>query len=89
MHHCKVTFGQGQEVTSIACGGEHSLAATSAGDVFAWGWGRYGNLGVGPAEDRQLPTQVQFPPSTPPFSFSFPAPPHACSLLARTGAEGV
>ena len=68
--HGKCTFGQGQEVASVACGGEHSLATTSGGEVFAWGWGRYGNLGVGPQEDRHVPTQVQIPLSTPPPPFS-------------------
>jgi len=38
---------QGSVVTSVAAGAEHSVAATSAGEVFAWGWGRYGNLGDG------------------------------------------
>lgn len=74
--HGKCTFGQGQEVASVACGGEHSLATTSGGEVFAWGWGRYGNLGVGPQEDRHVPTQVQNPLSTSPL-FHFSALPRA------------
>jgi hypothetical protein len=66
---------QGHEITSLACGGEHSLAATDSGEVFAWGWGRYGNLGDGPAQDRHLPTKVTNPlhyPAPPPP----PTPPH-------------
>lgn len=50
---------QDQEVISISCGAEHSLAATATGEVYAWGWGRYGNLGVGELTDRLLPTKVQ------------------------------
>ncbi|KAG2485744.1 hypothetical protein HYH03_015553 [Edaphochlamys debaryana] len=48
----------GEVVTSVACGSEHSLAATAKGQVFSWGWGRYGNLGDGDSQDRYLPTQV-------------------------------
>ena len=56
----------------MACGGEHSLAATEAGDLFAWGWGRYGNLGIGPAEDRLLPSKVWGPPGAHPQTLLFP-----------------
>uniref|UniRef100_A0A7S0RRV6 RCC1-like domain-containing protein n=1 Tax=Chlamydomonas leiostraca TaxID=1034604 RepID=A0A7S0RRV6_9CHLO len=48
----------GQRVASIACGAEHSVASTSTGQVYAWGWGRYGNLGDGHRDDRLLPTRV-------------------------------
>ena len=33
---------QGKHVLRVACGAEHSLCATSDGEVFAFGWGRYG-----------------------------------------------
>lgn len=49
---------QGIEVRAVACGGEHSLAATEAGELYTWGWGRYGNLGLGRAEDRLIPVKV-------------------------------
>ncbi|EFJ39741.1 hypothetical protein VOLCADRAFT_70529 [Volvox carteri f. nagariensis] len=49
---------QGERVRSVACGSEHSLAATESGTVFSWGWGRYGNLGDGESQDRYLPTRV-------------------------------
>lgn len=49
---------QGQQVISVATGAEHSVATTSTGEVWAWGWGRYGNLGNGHQEDRHLPTRV-------------------------------
>lgn len=47
-----------QAVTSIACGAEHSIAATVNGEVFCWGWGRYGNLGDGHRTDRWNPTKA-------------------------------
>lgn len=46
-------------VKSIACGWKHSLLATEGGEVFAWGSGRNGELGLGDAvlaADR--PTKV-------------------------------
>ena len=46
----------------VACGGEHSLACTEAGDLFAWGWGGYGNLGLGHADDSLRPTKVGLGP---------------------------
>ncbi len=39
-------------MVSISCGAEHSLVALDSGEVFAWGWGRYGNLGDGAKTDR-------------------------------------
>lgn len=52
-------YTQGKRVVSIGCGAEHSLVATDQGEVFSWGWGRYGNLGDGECEDRLLPTKVK------------------------------
>ena len=43
---------QGKPVISIAAGAEHSVAALESGEVFAWGWGRYGNVGDGERADR-------------------------------------
>jgi alpha-tubulin suppressor-like RCC1 family protein len=50
---------QDTAVTSIAAGAEHSVIATADGRVFAWGWGRYGNLGDNDRQDRHNPTQVR------------------------------
>ncbi|KAF4042694.1 Regulator of chromosome condensation (RCC1) repeat [Phytophthora infestans] len=35
------------QVASIACGWKHSLLATTEGDVYSWGSGRHGQLGLG------------------------------------------
>lgn len=50
---------EGQKVSSVACGAEHSAISTIHGQVYAWGWGRYGNLGHGQFEDRHLPSKAQ------------------------------
>ena len=34
----------------IACGGAHSAAITSSGELYTWGKGRYGRLGHGDSE---------------------------------------
>eukprot|EP00775_Hariotina_reticulata_P006154 gene6154-6391_t len=49
---------KGRSVSSVAAGAEHSVVATSDGQVYAWGWGRYGNLGDGDRVDRHSPARV-------------------------------
>lgn len=39
-------------IVDIACGAEHSLCLTDKACAYAWGWGAYGNLGTGAAEDE-------------------------------------
>ncbi|XP_044756400.1 E3 ubiquitin-protein ligase HERC2 [Coccinella septempunctata] len=50
---------QGYEVIDIACGGAHSAAITSSGQLFTWGKGRYGRLGHGDSEDQLKPKLVE------------------------------
>lgn len=42
----------------IAAGAEHTAAVTEDGDLYGWGWGRYGNLGLGDRNDRLFPEKV-------------------------------
>ena len=44
---------QGKGVVEIACGGAHSAAITSLGELYTWGKGRYGRLGHGDSEVRK------------------------------------
>lgn len=55
----QVTALADQRVVRVACGAEHSVCSTDTGEVYAWGWGRYGNIGDGHRQDRHVPTQVQ------------------------------
>lgn len=49
--------GLGDEhVTGCACGAEHSVVVTRRGRVYAFGWGRYGNLGIGTDMDEYATT---------------------------------
>ncbi|XP_058089879.1 ultraviolet-B receptor UVR8 isoform X3 [Magnolia sinica] len=54
----KIQAFQGIAVKMIAAGAEHTAAVTEDGDLYGWGWGRYGNLGLGDRNDRLLPGKV-------------------------------
>ena len=36
----------GHRITDISCGGMHTIVATDRGEVYSWGEGRYGALGL-------------------------------------------
>lgn len=42
----------------VAAGAEHTVAITEDGELYGWGWGRYGNLGLGDRNDRLVPEKV-------------------------------
>ncbi|KAL3660948.1 hypothetical protein V7S43_013963 [Phytophthora oleae] len=46
-------------VTTVACGGSHSGAVAASGDVFMWGNGSLGQLGLGKTRSRSAPTRVR------------------------------
>lgn len=57
----KVTFLillQGESIKMVAAGAEHTAAVTEDGTLYGWGWGRYGNLGLGDRNDRLVPEKV-------------------------------
>jgi len=43
----------------LSCGSNHSLAINHAGELYSWGQGRDGALGLGDKIDKELPTLVQ------------------------------
>ena len=49
---------QNEHVIGASCGAEHSVCVTQSGSVYAWGWGRYGNLGTDSFADECVPTCV-------------------------------
>ncbi|KAM3387115.1 hypothetical protein ACQJBY_010156 [Aegilops geniculata] len=49
---------EGISVKMIAAGAEHTAAVTEDGEIYGWGWGRYGNLGLGDRNDRFVPEKV-------------------------------
>jgi len=48
----------GKTVIAVAHGGLHSLALTSDGSAYAWGYNGTGQLGDGTANDHSIPTAV-------------------------------
>ncbi|XP_031101265.1 ultraviolet-B receptor UVR8-like [Ipomoea triloba] len=49
---------KGVPVKMVAAGAEHTAAVTEDGELYGWGWGRYGNLGLGDRNDRLVPEKV-------------------------------
>ncbi|XP_073144915.1 ultraviolet-B receptor UVR8-like isoform X1 [Henckelia pumila] len=51
----KIEAFQGISIKMVAAGAEHTAAVTEDGELYGWGWGRYGNLGLGDRDDRLVP----------------------------------
>jgi len=49
---------QGIHVQSVSCGDYHVAACDRQGRVYAWGYGRFGQLGTGATTDLSVPTLV-------------------------------
>ena len=49
----------GTKFTQVAAGYAYSLAIDSEGNLWAWGWNKYGQLGDGTTTDRKEPVQIQ------------------------------
>ncbi|CAI8619167.1 unnamed protein product [Vicia faba] len=54
----KILAFEGIRIKMVAAGAEHSVAITEDGDLYGWGWGRYGNLGLGDTNNRLIPEKV-------------------------------
>lgn len=42
----------------VCCGARHTAVRSSQGELFAWGWNKYGQLGLGDTTNRLLPQQM-------------------------------
>ncbi|KAK1863701.1 hypothetical protein I4F81_006255 [Pyropia yezoensis] len=49
-------------VAAVVAGYHSNVLLTAAGGAYAWGWGAYGQLGVGDPADRRVPCRVATPP---------------------------
>ncbi|KAH3765933.1 ADPribosylation factor subfamily protein [Pelomyxa schiedti] len=54
----RITALSSSVIIKAACGGQHSLFLTSDGSVFACGFNKYGQLGLGDVMDRTLPQPI-------------------------------
>jgi alpha-tubulin suppressor-like RCC1 family protein len=50
-----------ESIAHVSAGSSHSLAVTTQGRVYAWGWNGYGQLGDGTYNDRLTPTLINVP----------------------------
>ena len=57
-----VTMPGGVTFIAIAAGGDHSLAVSATGQVYAWGANFYGQLGIGGTSPSNIPVAVPAPP---------------------------
>ena len=48
----------GEGVIDISCGDKHTLALTSGGDVYSWGDGSLGQLGLGDLRKQHTPSRI-------------------------------
>jgi len=62
---CLVDLLSSKFAVEISCGGYHTMAVMENGEVFSWGLGEYGALGIGSSKSQWLPTRVVFPEPAP------------------------
>ncbi|XP_063957945.1 serine/threonine-protein kinase Nek9-like isoform X1 [Lytechinus pictus] len=55
-----VSFFDERPVDKISCGDNHILALTQDKQVYSWGCGEFGRLGIGTEDDCRLPQKVTF-----------------------------
>ncbi|KAL2629156.1 hypothetical protein R1flu_013842 [Riccia fluitans] len=53
-----VTALSDQMIVQIICGGDHTMAVNSEGELFAWGRNLWGQTGTGLQEDALLPVKI-------------------------------
>ena len=49
----------GERAVSVSAGARHSLALATDGEVWSWGWGGFGRLGHGDAQDQWQPEKIE------------------------------
>ncbi|GMF21039.1 unnamed protein product [Phytophthora fragariaefolia] len=54
-------FGTDKSIKQIGCGDDFSMVLTSAGEVYSWGRGQLGQLGLGESQTGPLDTPTKIP----------------------------
>lgn len=73
----------GKAVRQLACGAQHSMALSETGEVYVWGNGDHGRLGLGHTQHVGTPRRLsrgKTDPSAGPYRFTFLAAGHRHSL---------
>mmetsp|Transcript_34992 Transcript_34992/g.86044 ORF Transcript_34992/g.86044 Transcript_34992/m.86044 type:complete len:199 (-) Transcript_34992:160-756(-) len=55
----------------VLCGAYHCIAVSIDLGIYAWGWNKYGQLGLGGTENRYTPTELTLPAGIPGFPVEF------------------
>ncbi|NXQ88829.1 RCCD1 protein, partial [Nyctibius grandis] len=50
---------QDLEVSGVGCGSRHTAVVTRGGELYTWGWGKYGQLGHGDNASADRPRRVE------------------------------
>ncbi|KAM6303566.1 RCC1 domain-containing protein 1 [Podargus strigoides] len=48
------------EVSAVSCGSRHTAVVTRGGELYTWGWGKYGQLGHGDDASSDRPRRVEY-----------------------------
>ncbi|NXN90921.1 RCCD1 protein, partial [Rhinopomastus cyanomelas] len=51
---------QDLEVAQVSCGSRHTAIVTRGGELYTWGWGKYGQLGREDEASSDQPRRVQY-----------------------------
>ncbi|CAK6442422.1 unnamed protein product [Pipistrellus nathusii] len=49
----------GADAAAASCGSRHTAVVTRTGELYTWGWGKYGQLGHGDTASRDRPRRVE------------------------------
>ncbi|XP_075700920.1 RCC1 domain-containing protein 1 isoform X2 [Rhinoderma darwinii] len=55
-----IDLPQEAEAAKASCGSRHTAAVTRCGELYTWGWGKYGQLGHGDTKNLDQPKRVEF-----------------------------
>lgn len=51
---------QGAEAAQASCGSRHTAVVTRTGELYTWGWGKYGQLGHQDTTSLDRPRRVEY-----------------------------
>lgn len=50
---------QSEKMVMVACGWRHTISVSSSGQLYTYGWSKYGQLGHGDFEDHLVPHKLE------------------------------
>ncbi|KAM4749021.1 RCC1 domain-containing protein 1 [Rhinophrynus dorsalis] len=55
-----IDLPQESEASKVSCGSRHTAVVTRSGELYTWGWGKYGQLGHGDTHSLDQPKLVKY-----------------------------